>query len=120
MAREQMEPPAEAGGEWWLTAFVFGYLLLPALAAAVGYRLDHVDRIGGGKGFLQSLFKLPFEPTLLGLLPVALGLVVEFMLRDGIVRDCHRCLLEAILVVAHGDNAQGMSGVPLFPLPNAA
>src|SRR5215475_14652145 len=52
-------------------------------------RLGDVDRIGGGKAVLETLFERPLEPAFADLLPVALGLVVDLLLRDGSLRNCH-------------------------------
>src|SRR5215831_21158134 len=54
-------------------------------------RLGDVDRIGGGKAVLETLFERPLEPAFADLLAVALGLVVEFLLHDGSLRNCHGC-----------------------------
>src|SRR5262245_40649216 len=54
-------------------------------------RLGDVDRIGGGKAVLETLFKRPLEPAFADLLSVALGLVVELFLHDGSLRNCHGC-----------------------------
>src|SRR5262245_7265084 len=58
---------------------------------ASGGRLGDVDRIGGGKAILETLFERPLEPAFADLLPVALGLVVELLLHNGSLRNCHGC-----------------------------
>src|SRR5262245_48816294 len=58
---------------------------------ASGGRLGDVDRIGGGKTVLETLFERPLEPAFADLLPIALGLVVELLLHDGSLRNCHGC-----------------------------
>src|SRR5262245_13732400 len=57
---------------------------------AGGGRLGDVDRIGGGKAVLETLFERPLEPAFADP-PVALGLVVELFLHDGSLRNCHGC-----------------------------
>src|SRR5262249_40240340 len=58
---------------------------------ASGGRLGDVDRIGGGEATREPLSERPLEPAFADLLPVALGLVVEFLLHDGSLRNCHGC-----------------------------
>src|SRR4029450_1624153 len=45
----------------------------------------------GGKPVRETLFERPLEPAFADLLPVALGLVVELLLHDGLLRNCHGC-----------------------------
>src|SRR5215813_8654499 len=68
-----------------------GGSLFSRFIAAGGGRLRDVDRIGGGKAVLEALFERPLEPAFADFFPVALGLVVEFLLHDGSLRNCHGC-----------------------------
>src|SRR5215468_6311587 len=78
------------GRRWPKVAEAFRGRSLFSLPAGGG-RLGDVDRIGGGKAILETLFERPLEPAFADLLPVALGLVVELLLHDGSLRNCHGC-----------------------------
>src|SRR5262245_33801828 len=54
-------------------------------------RLGDVDRIGGGQAVLEALFERSLEPAFADFFPVALGLVVELLLHDRLLRSCHGC-----------------------------
>src|SRR5262249_42779713 len=43
------------------------------------------------KAVLETLFEQPLEPAFADLLPIALSLVVELLLHDGLLRSCHGC-----------------------------
>src|SRR6266545_3723540 len=114
-----MEPPAGRRQRQivaiWLTAALF--LLL---AAVIGRRLGHVDRVGGRKGVLEPLLERPFEPAPLGLFHLALGLVVEVPIHDS-VRDihesspCRRPMTAALPEITRGT----WPTFPRFPVPDA-
>src|SRR5262249_45004865 len=67
-----------------------GLLFSPPIAiAAGGRRLRHVDRIGGGKAVLETLFERSLELAFAGVLPLAL--VAARLLHDGLLRNGHGC-----------------------------
>src|SRR5262249_28951891 len=57
-----------------------GGSLFSRLIAAGGGRLRDIDRIGRGKAVLEALFERSLEPAFADFFPIALGLVVEFLL----------------------------------------
>src|SRR5215467_9828692 len=107
-----------AKGRRWpkVTAALTGSSLFSLLAGRG--RLGDVDRIGGGKAVLETLFERPLEPAFADLLPIALGLVVELLVHDGLLRSCHGCSPcerrtgRAIVQITHGAwRAFPLSGV---------
>src|SRR5262249_57422327 len=56
----------------------------------------------------SDLFERPLEPAFADFLPVPLGLVVELLLHDGLLRSCHECSPcerrtgRAIVQITHG------------------
>src|ERR1700716_4265638 len=64
-------------------------LLFFLLVRHTGGRLGDIDRIGAGKAVFEPLLERLFELALVSLVPLALGLFVDLMLRDGFVRNSH-------------------------------
>src|SRR5262249_32814920 len=87
--------------------------LLFSLSITAGRcRLSDVDRIGGGKAVLETLFERVFELALTRLFAFALALVVELVL-DGLFWNCHACFsLRSTRVALRVNNALGIAGVP--------
>src|SRR5215470_3456618 len=74
----------------------------------------HVDRIGGGKAVLETLFERSLELAFAGVLPLALALVVACLLHYGLLRNGHGCspCRRRKSSRPRANNARGMTSVP--------
>src|SRR5215831_11188304 len=109
----------ECGGPRWRRLVIFLFSPLIVIAAG-GRRLRHVDRIGGGKAVLETLFERSLELAFAGVLPLAL--VVARLLHDGLLRNGHGCSpCRRRKSSRHRvNNARRVPGVPLARIGDSA